>query len=268
MSVSKDILRSRVAGLGVPYGLERSCKLVAGKVFGDRFLMSVHRDALTPDPLRRILDVLAPVGVPDMLTQQLEREFAGTDVVHFGYEAADGGDICKVYFEHVENVRQALRGSPSPERPTLVHRAWKWRLPATDGFSVTDYTWRRNAPGESVTDRIVQLCAPLGAAHLSARAVTAVRQLAGVRFDELMLLEVQEEETVRHSFDLNLYPTELTVRGIAPVIDQLGKDFGLPAGQLAAVFDPVADLALGHISGGSGRDGAPFVTIYFGVEAC
>src|SRR3954467_15381106 len=178
-SVSKSILRSRVAELGVPYGLERSCKLAAGKTFADRFLLSVHRDALKPDPLGRILDLLAPIGVPDMLAQQLEREFAGTDVVHFGYEAADGGDICKVYFEHVETVRQALRDTQNANRPTLVHRAWKWRLPATDGFSVTDYTWRRNAPGESVTDRIARLCAPLGAAHLSARAVGAVRELAG-----------------------------------------------------------------------------------------
>ena len=36
-------MRSRVAGLGVPYGLERSCKLVAGKVFGDRFLQMLGR---------------------------------------------------------------------------------------------------------------------------------------------------------------------------------------------------------------------------------
>ena len=158
MSVSKSILRSRVAGLGVPYGLERSCKLVAGHVFGDRFLLSVHRDALEPGPLGRILDLLEPVGVPDGLAQELENEFPGADVVHFGYEAADGADICKVYFEHVENVQQALRGSQSPDRPTLVHRAWKWRLPATHGFSVTDYTWRRNAPGESVMDRIAGLC--------------------------------------------------------------------------------------------------------------
>src|SRR5882757_5055411 len=131
MSVSKSILRSRVAGLAVPYGLERSCKLVAGKVFGDRFLLSVHCDALKPDPVGRILDLLEPVGVPDMLAQELENEFSGTDVVHFGYEAGDGGDICKVYFEHVENVRQALRAPQNADRPTLVHRAWKWRLPAT-----------------------------------------------------------------------------------------------------------------------------------------
>ena len=105
---------------------------------------------------------------------------------------------------------------------------------------------------------------------MSARAVAAVRKLVGgsVRFDDLMLLEVREEGTVRHSFDLNLYPAELTVRSIAPVIEQLREDLGLPAGQLAAVFDTAHDLALGHISGGSGRDGAPFVTIYFGVEAC
>jgi tryptophan halogenase len=269
MSEAKRALRSRLAALGVPYGLERSCKLVAGGVFGDRFLLSVHVKALGADPLGRILAVLGP-DVPAALAGELERAFPDADVVHFGYEGTSGAEICKVYFEHVESVRQAFRGSHDPGRPTLVHRAWKWRLPATHGFTTTNYTWRRNAPGESIMDRIAELCGPAGAAHPGARAVCAVRDLAGssVRFDDLMLLEVQEEGTVRHSFDLNLYPAELSVRALAPVIAQVRDELGLPAGALAAVFDPARDMAVGHISGGSGADNAPFLTVYFGVEAC
>lgn len=263
------MLRSQIAGLGVPYGLERSCKLVAGGVFADRFLLSVHREALGPDPLRQILALLGPLGIPNSLPRQLEDAWSGAEVVHFGYEVAGGAEICKVYFEYVGNAQQALR-DPQPRQPTLVHRAWKWRLPPTHALTATDYTWSRNAPGESVMGRIARLCEPAGADHVAARAAAAVRNLIGDRiaFDDLMLLEVREEGTVRHSFDLNLYPADLTMRAIAPVIDQIRLDLGLSAQSIRAVFDAVPAMTVGHISGGSGRDGDPFVTVYFGVEAC
>src|ERR1051326_6941182 len=116
MSETKRALRMRLAVLGVPYGLERSCKLVAGGVFGDRFLLSVHVRALRPDPLDRILAVLGS-DVPAGLAPELKRALPGADVVHFGYEATSGAEICKVYFEHVATVRQAFRGSPDPGRP-------------------------------------------------------------------------------------------------------------------------------------------------------
>jgi tryptophan halogenase len=270
MSMARRLLQTGVAELGVPYGRERSCKLAAGKVLGDRFLLSVHRDGLGAEPLKQILALLGPVGVPDGLAKALEQEFAGADVVHFGYEAADDTEICKVYFEHVENMRRTVKAPQRSGQPVLVHRAWKWRLPATKGFTLTDYTWRPNAPGEGISERIAELCDPPGAGHVGARAVRTIRALTGdkVRFDDLMLLEVREEGTVRHSFDLNLYPADLTVRGIVQVIEQLRDELELSPEQLSSVFDPVADMTVGHISGGSGRDTKPFVTIYFGVEAC
>lgn len=270
MAATGRLLRSQVAGLGAPYGLERSCKLTPGTISGDRFLLTLHRSALGPEPLRRIVALLDPIGVPAGLPEQLQGAWPGTDVVHFGYEASGQAEICKVYFEHVDSVRQAFRATERTDRPTLVHRAWKWRVPAAGGFAATDYTWSGNSPGESVMDRIARLCEPQGAGHVSARAVGAVRDLIGdkVCFDELMLLEVREEGTVRRSFDLNLYPADLTVRAIAPVIEQLRVSFALPAAQVAAVFDPVLDLELGHVSGGSAQNSEPFFTIYFGVEGC
>jgi tryptophan halogenase len=268
MTGTKRALREGVAALGVPYGFERSCKLSAGRVSGDRFLLSVHRDALGSDPLRRVRGLLDPAGMPDGLVDNLARDWPGADIVHFGYEAAEGGEICKVYFEYADAVRKAAR--LRAETPTLVHRAWKWRLPPASRHVVTDYTWRQNGAGEDLMRRVAQLCEPPGTAHPAARAVRALRDLAGAntRFDDLMLLDVQEEGTPRRSFDLNLYPTELTLRAIAPAIEELRREFGLSREQIDTAFEHALDLPLGHISGGSGRDGAPFVTIYFGVEAC
>lgn len=83
-----------------------------------------------------------------------------------------------------------------------------------------------------------------------------------------MLLDVEEEGSVRRSFDLNLYPLDLTIAAARPILNELGRDFALPSDQIGGVFDPLGALALGHISGGVGREGRPFATIYFGVEAC
>lgn len=269
MSASREALRNEVAKLGVPYGRERSCKLTAGAIFSDRFLLSVHRAALGPDPLQRVIALLQSVGMPGGLENDLTRDWPGADVVHFGYEATGGAEICKVYFERVEQVRQAM-GEPQRTEPVLVHRAWKWPLPATSGYAATDYTWRRMKADESVVERISGLCGPAGDAHAGVRTVRSIRDLMGgnARFDDLMLLEVAEEGTVRRSFDLNLYPADLALRDIEPAIEQLRNDFGLLQHQTDGAFAPARNLSLGHISGGSGSDSEPFVTIYFGVEAC
>jgi tryptophan halogenase len=83
-----------------------------------------------------------------------------------------------------------------------------------------------------------------------------------------MLLEVKEEGSARRSFDLNLYPANLPVRAVMPAVEQLGAEFRIPASKIALALAPASGLSLGHIAGGLGRDGAPFATIYFGVEAC
>jgi tryptophan halogenase len=264
---SKQALRHSVAALGVPYGFERSCKIIGGNVFGDRYLLSVHRTALGADPLGQIRSLFAAVGTPEALGAELSSNWPGTDVVHFGYEAADDVEICKVYFEHVDALRRAQ--AKDSDRPVLVHRAWKWPLPAAQRCLVTDYTWRKAARGENLMTRISQFCEPAGDDHPSVRAIRKFREAAddAVVFNDLMLLEV-EEGTERRSFDLNLYPAKLVLRQVAPALDRLCDDFGVPRAQFDAVFDPILGLRLGHISGGYGRDGRSFVTIYFGVESC
>jgi tryptophan halogenase len=262
-------LRGRVAALAVPYGLERSCKLNADGIFGNRFLLSVHRKALGPEPLRQIQTIMQPFGLPEGLVRDMEQRLPDADVVHFGYEATAGDELCKIYFEFTGNVRDAMRGAFSGDSFALVHRAWKWRLSSAGGYAATDYVWRRPQPPEGMMDAIARLCEPAGATHPAAQAVRNALQAAPrIMAEDLMLLEVKEEGTARRSFDLNLYPADLTVRAIMPAIERLGAEFQIPASEIDLALAPASGLSLGHIAGGFGRDGAPFATIYFGVEAC
>jgi len=262
-------LRSRVAALAVPYGLERSCKLNADGIFGNRFLLSVHRKALGPEPLRQIQDIMQPLGLPAGLVRDMEQQLPGAEVVHFGYEATASDELCKIYFEFTGNVRDAMRGASSGDSAVLVHRAWKWRLSPAGGYAATDYVWRRLQPRESMMAAIARLCEPDGAMHPAAQAVRNALQAAPrVMAEDLMLLEVKEEGSARRSFDLNLYPADLTVRAIMPAVERLGAEFRISASEIDLALAPVSGLSLGHISGGFSSNGAPFATIYFGVEAC
>src|SRR5262249_47225845 len=158
--------------------------------------------------------------------------------------------------EYAERARQAMQRNSA--EPVVVHRAWKWADTAAKA-PLTRYVWRRSAPGETVLSRIVAACDRSGACHPAARAVAALMS-AGASLTSAMLLDVEEDDSGRRSFDLNLYPLSLTVADVRPILAQLGRDFALSSDQVHTVFDPLGELALGHVSGGVGRGGIPFAT--------
>ncbi len=93
------------------------------------------------------------------------------------------------------------------------------------------------------------------------------RACARIEVDKLFLMRVEEPGNARRSCDLNLYQADLCLRDMADLLTVLGDEFAIPRHQIKALLDRCGALALGHIAGGRGRDGAEFVTIYYGVEA-
>ena len=83
--------------------------------------------------------------------------------------------------------------------------------------------------------------------------------------EQLMMLSVDEPDTERSSFDLNLYDLEMTC-----------SDWQEQIGAIWAYQDIKESLQdfmaengarqLGHISAGTGRNGAVFFTLYYGVS--
>ena len=101
------------------------------------------------------------------------------------------------------------------------------------------------------------------------QAALDVLALATARVDavKLQFLEVTEEGNPRRSFDLNLYDARLAMRDVQAPLERLREHFGVRPGQYQALYDQIRTKPLGHLAGGLHRDGAPFSTVYYGVEA-
>jgi tryptophan halogenase len=254
LTAQAELIR-QVAGLGAPFGLERSAKITPGAVHAERCLMSVHLSGLGPDPLARVAAMGAAFALPRQV--DLAPALAGADIVHFGYERGAQGDVFKLYFEYAERARAAL----AVGEPALVHLAIKWERARPDRHVWTRYAWPGCRGRSAVEATLSRLAAPGSRAHAHTLAL-----LARANHAETLLLEVSEADHPRRSWDVNVYDAELTLGDTLDLVMAAARDFGCGP-QAEAVFAPRRAVALGHVSGGMGRDGREFLTFYFGVEA-
>ena len=260
-----DVIRL-VEALRAPYGLERSVKIAPGRLADDRCLISVGRLALGLSPADRLIEIGRALSMPTALDEGLRAGLDGADVVHFGFEAAEDEDVYKIYLEYASQVRQAI--AAGSRAPRLVHLAYKWSAMRPDRYNVTRYTWLPCRNRAEIDARLQDLV-PAGEAARARRCVTSLlsRTAALAQSGELLLMEVEEPGNPRRSCDLNVYDAGLNMGEIADLVQAALRDFAVPQARAQAVFERVADRALGHISAGLGRDGKEFVTFYFGVES-
>jgi tryptophan halogenase len=252
-----------VKALGAPYGLERSAKISSGALFEDRFLVSLHRSAFGADAGQGVLQVARKLGAPDAFLRAIAEAEAEADIVHLGYEGGRHA-TCKLYLEYASQVQRAQ--AQQADTPLLVHLAFKW-MPAVAGrHAVTRYTWLPAHAHAELADWLHTLLAGAPRA-LSCILELLARASGRAEADNLFLMQVEEPGNSRHSCDLNLYQADLHVRDIADVLGALGTELAVPREDMVTFIDRCSALALGHIAGGLGRDGAEFVTVYYGVEA-
>ncbi len=253
-----------VKALRAPYGLERSVKIESGVLFDDRFLISVHRDALGVDPLGKLGAIVAAQGAPRAVVRALAQALQGADVIHFGHETDALGAVRKIYFEYAAAARRSM----AQDRPALVHFAYKWKPGREHGFAQTRYTWAP-APTRRELEGRVNALLPVGSAPRGRKTALALLELAcrAAEAREILLMEVDEPGNARRSLDINLYEAELRLRDVGDLVATIAKDFAIPGERRQAVFADRGDLLLGHLSAGVGRDGQEFVTLYYGIEA-
>ncbi len=128
----------------------------------------------------------------------------------------------------------------------------------------TRYLWHPRLQADALEAR-------MAAAYGEGVPLEAARALLGlavarVPAAQLQLLEVEEDGNARRSFDLNVYDAGLAVRDAQAALARLREHFGVRPGQFQALYDQVRAKPLGHLAGGVHRDGAPFATVYYGVE--
>lgn len=260
-------LADLVAGLGQPYGYERSVKATPAGLQVERFLVSLHRTSLGPQP-GQILDTLAAkLGLPERERREAAGLIGDADVLHLGYEEGPSGALYKLYVEWSADTDTAWQNVETEGEPLLVHRAYKWSPRNTAPPVVTLYHWPRVREPDDIGVRLMRMGADWGEAGSGviglAHAVLGLAQERGR--GAIHYLEAREEPGPRLSYDLNLYACGLAVADVEPLLAAAFADLGIAPQAVAAVLGERRDEALGHVAGGVGRDGQPFLTVYSGM---
>lgn len=246
-------LRGFAEGLGLPVMAENSVKLVTGAALTDRYLLSVPAAGITPQQAAELVHVAVTLGLEPEMADRVATDLPLSTTLHFGFEREGERTTLKLYCEF-----PLARGWDIARRanhPMLVHRAVKWDPRDATRAAVSRYVAH---PARNVPDTAAIIRDLLGQGASADLALSLFNRAAGrVGAQERLFLEVEEEGSPRRSFDLKLYDTRFTTADLSPALPGLIAWFGLSDLRIPAA-------ALGHIAGGLGRDGSPFLTLYYG----
>jgi hypothetical protein len=248
--------------LGVPCGYERSFKLAGGNILSNRYLLGIN----TVDvPASQLLAAGQEMGMPPLLYEQFQAGLADANLVFLGFEAdAEGGALYKIYLEYWDQLQKKLRQNMSTKTPELLHRGFKWQYNRPQSNVITEY---HCLPGLTTADirRHISTHYDTLPQAKCLHPVNQIIDLAESRTvaQRFIYVEVSEAGNNRHSFDLNLYPTGLTVNEISKPLAEAVDKLDVEPRKFDHLMTIVGDKLLGHISAGCGRDGNEYLTIYF-----
>jgi hypothetical protein len=243
------------------FGLERSFKLSPGRVRDDRVIFGLRRALLERDAL---LDACSALRMPQDYVSQVDAALEQANTVGFGYEGDDAGGVYKVYLEFWDALRARLQREPRNLEPTTLFLGFKW--PARGGpGALARYTCYPLLPVAGIAERLRALYDGAEASP-SCEAALAILEFATRRIgdDSFVYVEAAEDGNPRKSFDLNLYKARLSVRELKAPLAALAEHFAIEPAATAGVL--ATERQLGHLSGGRGRDGRDFLTVYYEIE--
>jgi hypothetical protein len=157
----------------------------------------------------------------------------------------------------------------APPISEVVHLAVKWRADDPASAAVSRYVWPAAGRGPAaIAARLAGLARPAGGLASVRAALDIVEAAKGhCPPDRIVMVEVEEEQSPRRSFDINVYSAKLPASAVAPALGRLGAAYGIAPARIDKLLSRVGPLQLGHLSGGIGRSGRDFATLYFGAQA-
>lgn len=253
---------ARVRELGTGFGFEKSFKLGPGRLLEDRVIFGV-RTARTS--AAEILRVCRGIGMPSRLQERFAEALPQANTVGFGHEGGADGGVFKVYLEFWDRLWERLRREPGNAAPDTLFLGFKWNARNGGQDTVARYTCHPLLPVEGILRRLDALYE----AHRDSPSLLATRAILAqaasrVGADTFVYVEAEEEGNPRRSYDLNLYKARLRVADLQPALADLCARYGVPEESLARAG--AGPRAFGHLSGGLGRDGEDFLTVYYELE--
>lgn len=242
-------------------GVERSCKFSAGRLDSNRLLLAQAPDLLAGTPLA---EAHVSLGMPEHARADFERDLARANFVYLGFEGAAERLTYRIYLEFSVRLGPAQASMPAQAAPVLLARGYKWDALSSDRplVATSEYWWTPQLTASQIVKRLAELTPPGGdsANTLVLAAIDAARSRSNAL--DWTWLEVQEPGSPRQSHDLNLYEAQLRLDELAPSLQATAQRFSIDHACFERWLAHAGADTVGHVSGGLGRDGQPFVTVY------
>lgn len=271
---------------GLRFHHERSARFHPQGLAATRALFSFDAADLWGRRDRILETILASMRMPEETIIAVRAYGDRASQLHFGFEEQFGKLSCKFYLELPFDRRRAPLGSvvflgykwaPQNNRVCLLN---KYRLAAVGDYEECVQAWWSKvaslegqgfgpgielAPLRSAGRPLAQ--AP-GPADRSEPTASADRGPPDPATSDYMVLEVVDDASARHSYDLKTYDRGMVVADLAHWLDDLvtGWGWGWDPEWLRRWLAEVGGDEVGHVAAGYGADHHPFLTIYHGAR--
>jgi hypothetical protein len=202
--------------------------------------------------------------MPSAHLAQFAEFLPAANTIGFGYEDSPQGGMYKVYLEFWEKLRKRVQTDSSPD---LLFLGFKWDARDPARAAIARYTCHPLLTVNGINQRLDALYGGQDDSP-SLQATRRIIALASRRIgnDSFVYVEAAEEGNPRKSFDINFYKAGLLVRDLQPVLEELWPRYRIPGSLEQAMTGKTGTCPFGHLSGGLGRDGKDFLTLYYELE--
>ena len=282
--------------LGLAAHYERSFKLRPSHLLAQRYLLGVPMEGRTP---AHLVEAACRMHMPQDMRAAFEQALHGASTALYGFEGGPEGAVFKAYAEYRSRLGPALsaarRAGGHAAGGVAMFRGFKWRADVRHrGAGVqTDYTARPGLGPLQLREAVDAFFGHRGAGlHVASPVFRAAKEgavlhssgvddqwggsllrdvvraildraLAARPGGAALWLDLGEAGYPVRAFDLNLYDAGLRVQDIAGEVARLARAFGVNDGLTSRLMGAAGGALLGHVSAGRGRDGQPYLTVYF-----
>jgi hypothetical protein len=207
------------------------------------------------------------MAMPRELLNTFSQNLPDADYVYFGFEENEKTSLYKAYLESPEYWSRVTPNSPYGSEPFLLYEGFKWDASDSTKRALTSYTCYPCITLEKIFQRLSSLYED-PVLRDSLAIAKAILEIASKRtgYENLVYLEVSEDDNPRKSFDISMYKATLLLEDLFPLLLEMARHFSITPERFHALLDPVRSERFGHLSGGIGREGKEFLTVYYGVE--
>jgi len=263
---ARDLLEL-IKGLNIDYAFERSFKVAQKTLLPNRLLFGIYTNRIKKNQQKKLLGICQQINMPEDFFEVFETKWHDSNAIGWAFEKAEDAIVYKVYLEFWEKWKRDVKDTPKGCDPFVVLLGFKWVAADRAKRSLARYTLHPLLTYEGMLER-------LSTAYDNDRhraLFEIVKDLlrfasSKVAHDEIRYLEVAEENTPRKSFDINVYNAKLLLKQIYPLLQKIYQHYSIPAGDFHALYNQFRTKAMGHLSGGIGRDGKDFLTVYYGLD--